>query len=187
MTGKNNQLPELINEFLTSYVQQYQKKYQHLPLVEHDEQWPSPCLKGKHSVDGYDYWQPNAIEDSIDFINVEQALELTLHQDIKTFFTEFYSDVIDAEHEQGKLQLLFAWSKDDFERLQQNLIGHILTKRRLKQPETVFFAVTDQEDFILSVENDTGAVWVEQVGKVPHIKLADSLAEFIQQLTVVLP
>lgn len=55
-------------------------------------------------------------------------------------------------------------------------------KRRLKQPETLFFAVTDQEDFIISLEHHSGHVVVEQVGKKPHIKLADSLLAFIQTL-----
>ena len=44
-------------------------------------------------------------------------------------------------------------------------------KRRLKQPETLFFAVTDQEDFVISLELSSGTVVVEQVGKNPHKKL----------------
>jgi SecY interacting protein Syd len=83
------------------------------------------------------------------------------------------------------LSLLFAWNKDDFERLQENLIGHILMKRRLKQEETVFFAVTDEEDMIISVDNASGSVWVERVGCKPHKQLSDSLAQFISQLTPV--
>ena len=55
-------------------------------------------------------------------------------------------------------------------------------KQKLKQEVTIFFALTDQEDFILTVANATGAVWVEQVGKVPHKKLADSLKSICDKL-----
>ena len=109
-----------------------------------------------------------------------------MHDSIKQYFTCYYAESVDAECEEGRLSLLFPWNQDDFARLQENIIGHILMKRKLKQPETVFFAVTDQEDFILSIENETGAVWVEQVGKAPHKKLSDNLTDFIQQLTPVI-
>ena len=56
-------------------------------------------------------------------------------------------------------------------------------KQRLKQTETVFFAVTDEEDIIISIDNANGEVWVERVGCKPHKKLSDSLANFIEQLT----
>ena len=187
MTDKNNSLSEQLAAFLADYQQKYQQQYQHLPIIEHDQQWPSPCIQGAHSVSGYDYWQPERCNETLDFSNVENALALTLHPDIKCFFTQYYADVIDAKHQHGQLQLLFVWSLEDFTRLQENIIGHVLTKRRLKQPVTVFFAVTDQEDFILSIDNETGAVLVEQIGKEPHIKLAESLAQFIEQLTPVIP
>ncbi len=110
---------------------------------------------------------------------------LTLHKDIKSYFTSLYSESLDALCDEGGLSLLFAWNKKDFERLQENLIGHILMKRRLKQQETIFFAVTDEEDIIISLDNATGEIWVERVGCKPHKKLSNSLAQFISQLTPV--
>ena len=56
-------------------------------------------------------------------------------------------------------------------------------KQKLKQAETVFFAVTDEEDMIISLDNSSGEVWVERVGCKPHKKLSDSLVDFISQLT----
>lgn len=56
-------------------------------------------------------------------------------------------------------------------------------KQRLKQDETIFFAVTDEEDMIISVDNNNGEVWVERVGCKPHKKISDSLVEFLRQLT----
>jgi SecY interacting protein Syd len=67
--------------------------------------------------------------------------------------------------------------------LQENIIGHILMKKRLKQENTIFFGVTNEDDMILSINNETGAVWVERVGCKAHKKLADSLNDFIRQLT----
>ena len=81
------------------------------------------------------------------------------------------------------MQYLQAWSKADFERLQQNLIGHLMMKARLKQSPTLFFAVTDEEDLNIVIDNIKGNVALEYVGKEPHKVLATSLAEFISQTT----
>ncbi len=185
MTSTNNKLAEIITEFSQRYVSAFTAHYNHLPVAEYDEQWPSPCQHSERDEETI-YWQPVSIkqqkETSLSFSNVESALAVEIHQDIKTYFTTLYSENMAATCSDGDLSLLFAWSKRDFERLQENFIGHILMKQKLKQPLTLFFAVTDEEDMIISVDNDTGAVWVEGVGCNPHKKLSDSLGDFISQL-----
>lgn len=164
------------------YVDAYQSEFSHLPIVEKDEQWPSPCI-----LEGFDeqheLWQPVKICDSLSFDNVEEAMQIALHSDIKEYFTSIYSEAIGAICEHGELSLLFAWSKGDFARLQENIIGHILMKQKLKQTISVFFAVTDDENYILSVNNESGEVWLEKVGCEPHKKLANNLQAFIESLS----
>jgi SecY interacting protein Syd len=190
MTSTNKTLAHALLNFSNNFSEQHAKQVGHLPIIERDELWLSPCEQGSHD-DVYNYWQPVAINiepegdkkaEKLSFHNVESALSLELHQDIKTYFTTIFSGEIDAECDDGALSLLFAWNREDFDRLQENIIGHILMKQRLKQAETVFFAVTDEEDMIISVDNANGEVWVERVGCKPHKKLSDSLATFITDL-----
>ena len=82
----------------------------------------------------------------------------------------------------GACELLQVWNEEDFERLQQNLIGHLLMKKRLKQAPTLFFALTDEDDFVLSVLNSTGEVVLEQVGRPPQKVISPSLPAFIATL-----
>ena len=79
-------LGEKIWQFCQDYVQQYQNKFGHLPIVENDEDWPSACLGSAHD-DEHSYWQPKVIEDALSFDNVEDALSMTFHQDLKNYFT----------------------------------------------------------------------------------------------------
>ena len=74
--------------------------------------------------------------------------------------------------------MLHAWNDEDFDMLLQNIVGHIMMKRRLGQEITIFFATTDEEDFILSVKNKTGEVVLEQVGCEPQEILSPDLASF---------
>jgi SecY interacting protein Syd len=182
MKISNYALQDLVWQFSQDYLQAYQQRFQHLPIIEQAEDWPSPCEQGLHQ-EVFSLWQPTKVKEALTFDNVESALEVQLHQDIKQYFTTMYSDSLDASCSEGDLSLLFAWNEKDFARLQENIIGHILMKTKLKQKLTVFFAITDDEDHILSLDNATGAVWVEKVGCEPHKKIADSLAEFIEQLT----
>lgn len=148
----------------------------------HDSQWLSPCEVGK-AEDGEEIaWDFYKLPQALNFENVEKALELKLHEDIKTYFGSFYSENLAATNPDGDLELLQAWNQDDFERLQENLIGHVLMKRRLKQPVTLFIGVTDAEDIIITLDNESGEVWAEQVGCKPHKFLATSISEFIDSL-----
>jgi len=186
MKISNFSLTELVWRFSQDYIQDYQQRFQHLPITEKIVDWPSPCEQGVHQ-ETFSLWQPIQVAEALTFDNVEAALEVKLDSDIKQYFTTMYSDSLDASCVEGDLSLLFAWNKKDFARLQENIIGHILMKRKLKQKLTVFFAITDDDDHIISLDNDTGAVWVEKVGCEPHKKLADTLAEFIAQLTPRIP
>lgn len=163
------------------------------PEIESDPQWPSPC---EFTENDKTYWKP--VEQNADtekesthsantrFDNVGQAMDLVVDEQYSALFCMYYSDNLNAEHKDGPLQFLQPWSQSDFERLQQNLIGHLMMKAKLKQAPTLFFALTDEDDLNLVVLNETGEVWLEYVGKEPHTKVAGSLAEFIEQCTPVL-
>ncbi len=186
MKISNYSLNELIWHFSQDYLQAYQHRFEHLPITHKVEDWASPCEQGVHQED-FSLWHPIKVDEALTFDNVEVALEIKLHDDIKQYFTTIYSDSLDASCVEGDLSLLFAWSVKDFARLQENIIGHILMKTKLKQKLTVFFAITDDDDHIISLDNDTGSVWVEKVGCDPHKKIADTLAEFMSQLTPRIP
>lgn len=185
--SSRSELSTSLTLFSETFIKVHQQKYQCLPKLEHDHEWRSPCEQGTVGNDGFIEWQPVGITDELTFTNIEAALELTLHASIKEYFTCFYSESIPAQCDEGYLELLFAWSEEDFARLQQNIIGHVLMKRKLKQTQTIFFAVTDDDNVIVSLDNQTGEVYAEKVGKNPHKKLADSLTDFINGLTVSLP
>jgi SecY interacting protein Syd len=193
MTSTNKTLAQALLNLSRDFSQQHNEQFGHLPIIERDVLWISPCELEAHD-ESHNYWQPVTVSkgqendkgsEALSFENVESALNLELHQDIKTYFTTIFSGDIEAQSIDGQLSLLFAWNREDFDRLQENIIGHILMKQRLKQGETVFFAVTDEEDMIISIDNNNGEVWVERVGCKPHKKLSDSLEHFISQLTPV--
>jgi SecY interacting protein Syd len=186
MKSPDMNLVQSLSLFSQQYLSEYQDKYQHLPLIEKDQQWPSNCIEDDYDEE-HQYWQPKTITEHLTFDNIEQALELELHEDFKAYFSSIYSDTLDATCTEGNLSLLFVWSKNDFERLQENVIGHVLMKQKLKQPVSLFFALTDDESNILTLDNNSGEVWVEKVGCKAHKKVADNLNEFIQMLTPRIP
>jgi SecY interacting protein Syd len=169
-------------QFSQDYIAQYQEKNDSLPITDIDPQVVSPCQVST-LADEKCTWKPAKVSENLNFDNVEQALEITIHADFIDYFCTFYADSIKAKTVDGKLTLLFIWHSNDFLRLQENIIGHILMKQKLKQAITLFFALTDEEDIILSLNNETGEIWAERVGCEPHKKLANSMGEFIKSLT----
>ncbi|WP_017444877.1 SecY-interacting protein [Gayadomonas joobiniege] len=145
--------------------------------IDIDPDWLSPCLidldKGT--------WQP--VWRDADLSNIETALALTLNDTVKQFYTSCYAPSLDASFKEHQLTLLQVWNDEDFEILQENIIGHLMMKKRLKQTATIFIASTSDDNFLISVKNTSGEVVLEPVGKEPVVVLADSLPEFINRLT----
>ncbi|WP_394176776.1 SecY-interacting protein [Thalassotalea litorea] len=187
MTSAMTATQASLDKLLTTFIEQCQEKLGKFPSIEHDSQWPSPVEMDSVKEGELTRWQPHRVEESLTFANVEDALEETIHPSIKEYFSFAYSENIEAMSEDGQLSLLFAWNFEDFERLQQNIIGHVLMKRRLRQPISIFFAITDEDDINLVVDNEDGSVWVEPVGLKGSKKLADSLSEFLDSLTILVP
>ncbi len=178
-------LEKSLDDFMQRYVELHQAHQRPL-LIEYDSQWISPC----HDQSGQDgeeiIWVPKLRQETSDLASLSSALEMDIDPQFCQFISRYWSDNINAKNDRGSLTLLFPWNHDDFERLQQNLVGHVLMKRRLQQAETLFFAVTDEDDFILSIENSTGRVVLEQVGLEPCEVIADNLAVFLSSLTPIL-
>ncbi|GGW73034.1 SecY-interacting protein [Alteromonas halophila] len=179
-------LEQQLDSFITSTLALSENERQPL-RIEYDSTWPSPCYQQTRDDGKMVEWKPVKQTEHNSFANVEEALEVNIDRQYADFFTRYYSHNLLATAPQGSCELLQVWNQDDFQRLQQNIIGHVLMKRRLKQQATLFFALTDEEDTILSVLNDTGEVVVERVGKPPSDIIAPSLASFLEILTPQLP
>lgn len=183
----SNSLVETFDSFVNAYIDLVGDEDRQL-LTEYDADWFSPCLLLDEAqlldvADGEQTtWRPQLQPVSSHLGDLAKALEIDIHPQLETLFCRYYSHDLPATTERGELDILQAWNQNDFERLQKNLISHVLMKRRLKQPETLFFATTDQEDFIISIDVASGNVVLEQVGKVPEEVLADDLDSFIKSL-----
>jgi len=172
------------DQFIEQYIAQSDDDNKGL-VTEYDEQWPSDCLLDtKSAKDGQDiYWRPALRNEPGALSNLNTALEIEIPLSLQEYFGRYYSLDLNAVHPRGPVTLLQVWNETDYDRLQKNLISHVLMKRRLKQPETVFFALTDEDDFIISIELATHAVVLERVGKDDLEVLAPDLATFIAALS----
>ena len=154
-------------------------------LVESD--WLSPCLIQPYTENEMAAWRPTLRATQNDmFDRLSEALETEIPEALVTFYTRYLSLSLYMQHPEGHLSLIQVWNDKDMERLRENLIGHALNKRRLKQPLSLFIGVTEPDgQQIISVELQSGQVLLETPGKKPFRVLADDLESFLSQLTAI--
>lgn len=176
-----------LEEAMDTLVDHVVKSHEQL-TIDYDREWSSPCELGNafHNPQGQEIiqWRPTRRHASAeDFVGLEHALELTVHEDIKTHYQRYWSANIDAKAPDGHVSLLYLWNQADSDRLIENLIGHSMLCKQNKVPFSIFFACTEPEsDLFLTINNETGQVQLEPPGKPPIRCVADSLAEFLQEL-----
>lgn len=174
-----------LDNFFKRYLNTIEAETGQLPITEHDSSWTSSCQQGEmflsEQMVASIHWQPVLRDENTDLAGIEEALETPLHPDIHSFFTRYWSEHIDCIFQQGNLSLIFVWNEQDMQRLIENQLGHALTKIRNRQTLTFFIACTDS-DYIISIENDTGAVVLERPGYPIEKTLANNLSEFIDDL-----
>lgn len=172
------------SEALDQFIQRQQALQSNLPLVTYDSDWPSNCYVNEVGNGNTTPWRPVKQTERQDmFERLGEALEVTIHPDLISYYTRYWSDPLPAHSSDGDLSLLLVWNNDDMERLRSNLIGHALGLRKQKRPLTFFFACTEPDgDYFLSIDNNTGEILLEQPGKKPLRKLSDSLADFLDSL-----
>lgn len=177
-------LPQALDQFIERYLELYRDTPAGLPLIDYDADWPSECYQGPADRNHQSPWKPvRQTTTNPLFDGLSAALETEIHRDIRDYYNRYWSDPIAASSADGDLSLLFVWNDEDFERLRANLIGHALNKRRQKLPLTLFFACTEPEELVLSLENSSGRILLEQPGQPPIREIAPSLEEFLHQLS----
>ena len=176
----STQLAQLHKEFSQKTLQNTGK----YPLILHDKQWPSPCEVGSVDEQGNIQWQSVLQQPTGSLNDLAKALGVEFPSELSELFGYLYGGSILANIEGHQIELLQAWNADDFNLLQQNITGHVLMKRKLKQPETVFIGLTDQDDLLVTVLLDTGEVCLEHVGKKTHHVLAPNISAFLNALKI---
>lgn len=159
------------------------------PRLPYEPEWPSTCYQQTANPSVEVSWRPVRNTAGCDmFQRLSEALGITLHPDITDYYTRYWSDPLPARLADGReICLLQAWNDEDLERLRSNLVGHALSKQKQKRPLTIFFATLEPDtDYMLSLDNLSGAIWLERPGKPPEEQLATSLEELLRSLTPVL-
>ena len=181
-TSSNPDLRLALDQFIGRYLEHVDSNTGTLPNIEHDPDWPSVCEHTETLSNGYCHWKPIERTHNDDLNRLEKALGVAIHSDLKTFFSSYWSGPLPATCDDGDLTLIQLWNEQDLEQLLENQIGHALSKRQTDDPLTLFFAVTDESEYFLSVDNADGQVLLEYPGRPPERVIAPSLGTFIAEL-----
>ncbi|QAV22499.1 SecY-interacting protein [Proteus hauseri] len=142
---------------------------------------PSTCITrtGDEAV----YWLPQPFIGTHKLEKVEKAMGITIRPELHDYFSTQFAGDMQVCFRNINFSLIQIWSEEDFIRLQENIIGHLVTQKRLKLTPTLFIGTTDSEKDIISVCNVSGEVILETFGQKKKEVLAESLSIFLSELT----
>lgn len=178
------QTVDALREFTARYCDAWQQRTGHAPASQALYGVPSPCIIATQADEVW--WQPQPFTLPATLEAVERALDIQLQEEVAAFYTTQFAGDMAASFAQRTLSLLQVWSEEDFLRLQENLIGHLVMKRRLKQTPTLFIAATESEQEIVSLCNLSGNVILEQPGTKKREILAENIQTFLMNLQPVI-
>ena len=174
----DHQTAEALRAFTQRYCAAWQQQRNSLPRSEELYGVPSPCV-----VDT----QGEAVFSLAQNISaVERALDIVVQQPLHSYYTTQFAGDMTGRFADETLTLLQTWSEEDFQRVQENLIGHLVVQKRLKLAPTLFIATLESERDVISVCNLSGEVIKETLGTAKRITLSPSLASFLSHLEPVL-
>lgn len=180
-----NEVKAALDRLLRRYVENCQRVIGTLPTQKHDPAWLSQCQVGEPDADGFIFWRPRERDTVADFGGLERALDVEIHPDVKSFYGSHWGSVMALEAAEGGVTLIQIWNDDDFDRLVENILGHAMAKQSIPAPLTIFIACTDEGEHMLSVDNETGRVVLEEPGSLPIRQISPSVAEFLDRLNPV--
>lgn len=176
----NHSVTRALWSFSERFVDAWQQKYGSHPQSDAYLGLESPCAV--QEAGGVVIWQPVEREQLADFSNVEHGIGIQLHDDIKGFYAGQYCGDMRVRFDGLGMELIQVWSDEDLPRLQENILGHLMMQKRLKQNPTVFIAATDDELDVVSICNVSGEVVKERIGTSHRAVLAPNVEAFLQQL-----
>ena len=176
----NHLVKDALWQFSQRFVSCWQTRHASLPVTDAYAGIASPCED--NTVDGLIFWTPKQRDEMASFDQVESAIELSIHEDVKTFYACQYAGDLRAKFEGKPLELIQVWSDDDLIRLQENILGHLVMQRRLKLSPTIFIGTTPNEMDLISVCNVSGEVIFETLGTQNRQVLAPDVVTFLTQL-----
>ncbi|MGX5914361.1 SecY-interacting protein [Aliidiomarina sp. Khilg15.8] len=167
-----------LDELFTRYHDAYAAQHK-VPQTDYIDDWDAPCYEGEVRF-GEIGWRPVKQQPPLDFSGIENGLQRELHADVCDFYSAYYAGDLHLHYNDCDFTLLQIIHSEDAERLQRNLVAHVLMKDKLKQDTTLFIGTTEaSDDLMISVHNQTGVVGLEYAGKEQHQKLANSMAELL--------
>lgn len=176
----DNDVRQALEAFTERFCTMWREQAGGWPASEELYGVPSPCIV---TTTGDDVrWQPQPFTLEANLSAVERAMEISLQPAAHQFYTTQFAGDMPALSGSLTLTLLQTWSEDDFQRVQENLIGHLVMQKRLKLPPTLFLATTQDEMEVVSLSNISGEVILEKIGTKKYTVLAPSLEIFLQEL-----
>jgi SecY interacting protein Syd len=180
----DKEIAAALKGFTTRYCDAWHEQKGTWPQSEEYVGIPSPCAIS--TCDGKVIWQPQPFIGAQNVNGVERAMDIVVQPAVPAFYTTQFAGDMGARFGHQMMTLLQTWSEDDLQRVQENLIGHLVTQKRLKLSPTLFIATLDSELDVISVCNLSGEVIKETLGTRNREVLAENLAEFLNQLQPVL-
>ncbi|MGG4489603.1 SecY-interacting protein Syd [Metabacillus idriensis] len=176
------EVKKALEQYFKELINVWDKKYGTYPKAPWDEEIDTLLYLSHPDDEEYVYWKPIEKSDLDDFTEIEKKLDLTIHPEIKEYFNSYWflnlqgfygSRLVNLEPvEPGKHILEFFEALKKFE---ENNGGEL---------RFIQIGFVSPEDMAITIDNETGKIFIEDFETEENELLANSLTELIGNLKV---
>ncbi len=165
-------------DFFERYLRKHQEEYNELPIAIQRKQVDPTFYQGVFE-DDWSFWKPKEKTDTTDLDKLEADLELKFHPSIKAYFNSYWFAELAGCIGESRVDLYPVLPDSELDPFASRVKAYVKNKGHKRW---IPIGMESEQDLLVVIDNESGAVLIDDHDREEMIPLAENLPALIASL-----